>query len=554
MHTSSSPWIQTLGLVVLCHCTAPASAQLLGHADTLRGTIDADRAWWDVTHYDVTVRPDHAAKSIEGTTVISFRATQAGRHLRIDLQQPLEVRTVRHRLQELPFVRKGHTVHVDLPDTLRAGSHAQLTIHYQGVPQEARMPPWDGGWIWKTDQQGRPWMSVACQGKGASVWYPCKDHQSDEPDSAALHIIVPEGLVGVGNGRLISRTPDAGGQVTWTWHVRSPINTYNLVPYIGDYVHFGEVFDGAEGPLDLDHWVLRENETKAREQFKQVPGMLRCFEQWLGPYPFYVDGYKLVESPHLGMEHQSAVAYGNQYRNGYLGRDLSGTGHGLKWDFIIVHESGHEWFGNSITTADIADMWVHEGFTQYTEVIHTECLLGPQAAEEYVIGLRRSIRNDSPIIGPYGVNTEGSGDMYPKGANLVHTLRLVMGDSLFKVMLLEMNKRFRHQVVTSAMIEDFISTQAGRPLDRVFDQYLRTTRIPSLEWSIRKRKLSYRWANTVDGFDMPVDHLIDGRAHRLFPTDEWQQLRLDTPIKRVEVLPGYYIGSERVPAPARGKR
>lgn len=522
------------------------SAQTFTHADTLRGTLNPDRIWWDVTHYDVTVRPDFATKSIVGTTIISFKAVADGRRLQVDLQQPLTVRTVRLDLQEVPFTRTDNVLLVDLPDSLRTGTHHQLIIFYEGTPREARTPPWDGGWIWRTDSKGKPWMSVACQGLGASVWYPCKDHQSDKPDSAALHIIVPEDLVAVGNGRLLSVTPDAGGQATWNWHVRSPINTYNLVPYIGDYVHFGEVFNGVEGPLDLDYWVLRHNEAKAREHFQQVPGMLRCFEQWLGPYPFYRDGYKLVESPHLGMEHQSAVAYGNQYQNGYLGRDLSGTGHGLKWDFIIVHESGHEWFGNSITTADIADMWVHEGFTQYTEAIHTECLLGPQAAEEYVIGLRRMIRNDRPIIAPYGVNEQGSGDMYPKGANLVHTLRKVMGDSLFKGMLLEMGRRYRHTVVTSAGIEGFISSYSGRALGRVFDQYLRTTKVPRLEWRLRKGKLHYRWTDCVKGFDMPVDHVVSDRTLRLFPTECWQHVRIDGPLDHFAPLPGYYITTERV--------
>ncbi|MBK8340130.1 MAG: hypothetical protein IPK99_09145 [Flavobacteriales bacterium] len=241
----------------------------------------------------------------------------------------------------------------------------------------------------------------------------------------------------------------------------NPINSYNLIPYIGKYAHFGEVYEGIQGKLDCDYWVLASNETKAREHFTQVPSMLQCFEEWFGPYPFYEDGYKLVESPHLGMEHQSAVAYGNQYLNGYLGTDLSGTGHGLKWDFIIIHESGHEWFGNSITTADIADMWVHEGFTNYSETIFTQCQQGEEAGNDYVVGCRKNIRNDIPIIGPYGVNQEGSGDMYPKSASMLHTIRHIVGDSVFKGDAIGDEQGFYHSTVTSADVETFSACSAS---------------------------------------------------------------------------------------------
>ncbi len=444
-------------------------------ADTLRGSIGSARAWWDVTHYDVHVRPDFATRSIIGTTTISFLAVDSGRMMQVDLQEPLIVDSVSadvsvYREQafiivekRISSVREGNIIHVELPATMKKGEANTITVRYHGVPRAAKMPPWDGGWIWKSDEQGNPWMSVACQGLGASVWYPCKDHQSDEPeDGAVLHITVPDTLQAIGNGRLRDTIRNMDGTSTWTWVVTNPINTYNLVPYIGKYAHFGEVYPGVQGPLDCDYWVLSDHVAKAREQFKQVPSMLACFEANFGPYPFYKDGYKLVEAPHLGMEHQSAVAYGNGFQNGYLGHDLSGSGWGLKWDYIIIHESGHEWFGNSITTADIADMWVHEGFTDYAETIYTECQFGDAAGDDYVIGLRKKIANDKPIIGPYGVNQEGSGDMYYKGANMLHTIRHIIGDSTFKAMLLEMNRRFYHRVTSSAEIEAFISTFAKR--------------------------------------------------------------------------------------------
>ena len=503
-------------------------------ADTLRGTIGPERAWWDALHYDVSVRPAFTTKSITGTTIIGFIAKDSGLRMQVDLQQPLVVDSVTADIskfrngnftiedQRVNTEREGNVLWVDLPQPMKAGETSTIRITYHGVPREATHPPWDGGWIWKQDARGNPWMSVACQGLGASVWYPCKDTQSDEPDDgASLHITVADSLQAIGNGRLRDVVKNADGTSTWNWKVTDPINTYNLVPYIGKYAHFGEQFAGGEGALDCDYWVLAYNEAKAREQFKQVPEMLKCFEGWFGPYPFYKDSYKLVESPHLGMEHQSAVAYGNRYMNGYLGSDLSGTGHGLKWDFIIIHESGHEWFGNSITTADIADMWVHEGITQYSEALFTECQQGVEAGADYVIGLRKKIENKKPIIGPYGVNQEGPGDMYPKGANLMHMIRHIIGDSTFKAMMLEMNKRFFHKVTSSAEVEKFISEFSGTDLGKVFDQYLRTTQVPELEWTMSDGDLFMRWSNCVEGFSMPANIMVNGEERILQVSRNW---------------------------------
>jgi len=549
----------------VAHGQLGSTKSQFNRSDSLRGSIGRERGWWDVRHYDVTVRPDFATRSIVGKTTITFTALTDGQRMQIDLQQPLIVDSVIAEITTtwetggsfgtpaLDFERDGNVIWVEFPDPVKAGTILPIHIHYHGVPREAKNPPWDGGWIWKKDPTGKPWMSVACQGLGASVWYPCKDHQRDEPESAALHIIVPDGLVGVGNGRFQSNTPHNDGTTTWHWAVSSPINTYNLVPYIGNYVLFREQYDGLEGVLDLDYWVLAQDEEKAREQFKQVPRMLACFERNFGPYPFYRDGYKLVGSPHLGMEHQSAIAYGNGYKNGYLGTDLSGTGHGLLWDYIIIHESGHEWFGNSITTADIADLWIHEGFTDYSEAIYTECQQGPGAAQEYVIGLRKKIRNDRPLIGPYGVNEEGSGDMYYKGANLIHMIRHIVGDTTFAELLLEMNAPFKHSVVTSAQVEAFLigynGTTRARLHATLFDQYLRSTKIPVLEHAFVKRRLWVRWANAVPGLQLPVKVTVDGEELRIPVSTEWQA---DGPSRnyrkrsRFTVDPAWYVNEKRL--------
>jgi aminopeptidase N len=506
------------------------------HADTLRGSLNPNRTWWEVKRYEVEVTPDYDAKSITGKTTISFYDSGVGYQMQVDLQQPLVVDSVvavgdgNYPDKKLPFTRyqgdnyllvqyRNPAIKYKLIPGMR-----KLQVYYHGVPREAKRAPWDGGWIWTKDADGRPWMSVACQGLGASVWYPCKDYQGDEPDSgASLTVVVPDTLVAVGNGRLVNQTK-AGGMATYTWQVKNPINNYLLIPSIGKYVHFGETFNGEKGPLTCDYWVLDYNLEKAKQQFKEAPRMLKAFEYWYGPYPFYEDGYKLVDAPHLGMEHQSAVAYGNKYQNGYLGRDLSGTGEGLKFDFIIVHESGHEWFANNITTKDIADMWVHEGFTNYSETLFLDYWFGNAAGDRYVQGLQRNLRNDKPVIGPYGVNTEGSGDMYNKGSCMLHTIRhIINNDSLFRNILRGLNKTFYHQTVDTKEVEDYVSRQAGFDYGNVFTQYLRTIQIPRLEFNVNPDKgtISYRYTNCTKGFNLPIVLKGEAAAIRLQPTETW---------------------------------
>jgi aminopeptidase N len=539
-----------LSYVFLSSCMAQPldKKKMFTRQDTLRGSIGPERAWWDVLHYDVAVTPNYEARSISGKTTIEYRVlpNQTSDYLQIDLQQPLKVDTIfyDHKLYinypPRPYYNEGNVWHIPLPRAQVNSVHS-VTIAYHGNPRVAQRPPWDGGWIFKKDAEGRPWMSVACQGLGASVWFPCKDHQSDEPDNGAtLSITVPDTLVAVGNGRLKNKSL-SNGRATYTWEVKNPINNYTIIPYIGKYVNWSDTLQGEKGRLDLNYWVLEEDLEKAKVQFRQVKPMLRAFEYWFGPYPFYEDGYQLIEAPHLGMEHQSAVAYGNGFENGYRAGDrhidLSGTGWGMKWDYIIVHESGHEWFANNITTKDIADMWVHEGFTDYSETLFTEYYYGKEAADEYVQGLRKNIQNDTPIIGPYGVNREGSGDMYYKGANLLHTIRQVINDDeKFRQILRGLNKEFYHQTVTSKQVEEYISRQSGKNLDKVFDQYLRTTQIPVLELKTDGDQLKFKWKNCIAGFNMPV-RLTSGQW--IQPTTSEQKLKLSA--KDADIDPNFYI-------------
>ncbi|MBL0056834.1 MAG: M1 family metallopeptidase [Chitinophagaceae bacterium] len=528
----------------------------LTHADTLRGTYGPSRDWWDVLKYNLHVKFNIADSTISGYNHLQFKVLKKGSTLQIDLQEPMILDSVigyaiggqsTYNGAKLKFNKDGNAYFISNMESYKPQTINYLTIYYHGKPRIARRPPWDGGLIWKKDKNNNPWVSIACQGLGASVWYPCKDHQQDEPDSAEMHITIPDSLFCVGNGRFRGMISKPDGTAVYDWAVVNPINSYNLIPYIGKYVHFGETYNGEKGKLDMDYWVLDTDLEKAKEQFKDAPRMMKAFEHWFGPYPFYEDGYKLVEAPHLGMEHQSAVAYGNGFKNGYLGRDLSGSGWGLKWDFIIVHESGHEWFANNITSKDIADMWVHEGFTNYSETLFTDYWFGTQAGNEYCIGTRKGISNDIPIIGIYNVNKQGSGDMYPKSGNMLHAIRQVINnDEKFRQILRGLNKTFYHQTVTTKQVEDYISKQSKIDFSKVFDQYLRTTQIPVLEYKVDGYKLSYRYDSCVKGFNLPLK--IKFKTEQwIKPTTEWKTLNLyPEGDNSFSVDPNFYIKTKKV--------
>lgn len=512
--------------------------------DTLKGSNTQFRNFWDVKKYDLSVEPDFATKSIKGNNKISFEIIKdvTNPTFQIDLQQPMKADKLEVSFPVAEYKQDGDFIWIKTNKSFKKGEKYTIDVTYSGNPTIAKRAPWDGGWVFTKDENGNPWMSVADEGIGASIWLPTKDIWDDEPDNGVvMKIITPKDLVGVGNGRLISKKAE-GDKMAYTWEVKNPINAYSIIPNIGKYVNFKDTFNGEKGKLDLDYWVIDYNLDKAKKQFQQVKPMLSAFEYWFGPYPFYEDSYKLVDSPYLGMEHQSNVAYGNAYQNGYLGQDLSGTGVGLNWDYIIVHESGHEWFANNITAKDQADMWVHEGFTMYSEVLFTEKYMDKKSADIYAQGIRNGIQNDVPIIGKYGVRNEGSGDMYPKGASMLHTIRqIINNDAKFREILRGINKDFYHQTVTTEQIENYISKKSGIDFSSVFNQYLRTTKIPTLEYSQKGEELKFRYTNVVKNLKLPI--IVDGIT--INPTEQWQTVKLKkgTPVQFNE---NYYIDYKKV--------
>ncbi len=521
-------------------------SQQFTRQDTLRGSITPERAWWDLTHYELEVVVDPEKRFIWGTNTVTYDILEEAQVMQIDLQPPMKIDKVMQDGKLLEVISEGNAHFITLQKKQKKGKADYLTISFSGTPLVAERPPWDGGFTWKRDRNGKHFIATSNQGIGASIWWPNKDHAYDEPeDGMNISVTVPNGLMNVSNGRLIE-TEVGEKETIWRWQVKNPINNYGVNINIGDYVHFGEKFKGEKGTLDMDYYVLRENESKAREQFKQAKGMMEAFEHWFGPYPFYEDSFKLVEVPYLGMEHQSSVTYGNKYQNGYLGTDLSGSGWGLKFDFIIVHEGGHEWFANNITHVDVADLWIHEGFTAYSENLYLDYHYGHKASSEYVVGTRSLIQNDKPLIGVYNVHNEGSSDMYYKGANILHTLRqLLEDDEKWRSVLRGLNKDFYHQTVTSGQIEEYISEKTGIDLTEFWEQYLRTTMVPTVEYKANGKKLEFRYTEVIDKFDMPVIVLINGKEEWIYPKADWSSKDFTEDIKSVSIKKDFYVNLEK---------
>ncbi|MFI2742353.1 M1 family metallopeptidase [Zhouia sp. PK063] len=491
-------------------------------ADTLRGSLRKERMY-NVLEYHLNVRVNTQEHSINGHTNMVFTPDEKLSTIQMDLFSNMKVDSILFLDKKLKYRREFNAVFIDMPFKLKKKETYNVTFYYSGTPITAKKAPWDGGFDWSKDKNGNVWVATAVQGTGASLWWPNKDHQSDEPDNGmTIEVEVPNGLMDVSNGRFMGKQDLGDGYTRWNWKVKNPINNYDVALNIGDYVHFGETYKG----LDLDFYALATDEEKAKKQFQEVKPMLDCFQAKFGEYPFKEDGYKLVETPYLGMEHQSAVAYGNKFMEGYLGRDLSGSGYGMKWDYIIVHESGHEWFGNSITAKDIADMWIHEGFTTYSESVYVECRWGYEAGQAYVNGSGRNIQNDRPIIGDYGVNKEGSGDMYFKGALLLNTLRHVINDDdKWWDLIKSYTLHFKHQTITTQDVIAYFNKKSGMHLTPIFDQYLRYAHIPKLQLKEGKDGVEYRWVTDVKDFKMPIEFTQNGKTIRVNATNNWQPLK-----------------------------
>ncbi len=538
-------------LFLICLVTLSTSAiygqnPKFTHQDTLRGTITKERIWWDLSYYHLNVKVNPSDSSLKGQNTIRYKVLSPYQRMQIDLQEPMQISKVSQDGTSLAFRRDGNAYFIDLPKKQIKGKYNEITIDFEGKPQVSKRPPWSGGLSWKRDANNNPLIVTTCQGDGASLWWPCKDHQYDEPDSTLITVTVPENLTDVSNGRLRSVISNSDHTKTFNWFVSNPINNYCINLNVGDYVHFGEKYKGEKGMLDCDYYVLSYNLDKAKLQFKEVQKMLDALEYWFGPYPFYEDSYKLVEVPYPGMEHQSSVTYGNDYKNGYKQTDESNTGWGFKFDFIIVHESAHEWFGNSITSKDVADMWIHEAFGAYSESLFLSYHFGKQACSEYVIGTRSKIRNDRPIIGPYNVNTEGSHDMYYKGANMLHTLRQVVdNDEKFRSMIRGLSSTFYHQTVTTDQVEKYMGEATGKDLAAFFNQYLRDTRIPVFEYKLDKNQLSYRWSNCVNGFNMPLKIKVNDTIKWVYPSMSWVQLEVE-PGAKIETDINFYVQAKDI--------
>ncbi|MEK7725414.1 MAG: M1 family metallopeptidase [Acidobacteriota bacterium] len=513
-------------------------------AETLRGSITEEREWWDLLHYDLSIQFFPETKTIKGSNVISFKTIKSDYIMQIDLQEPLAITKATHKNKELKYKREGNAYFIYLDEELPKDIEDNITVYWEGKPTESLRPPWSGGITWGRDDLGEHFITTTCQGIGASIWWANKDHGADEPDRGMnINITVPENLAAVSNGRLKKIDSNIAEKTkTFRWQVTNPINNYGVNANIGNYVHWEEKYKGEGGVLDLQYWTLPHQKEVAVKTFQEVPRMLKAFEHWFGKYPFYEDGFKLVTVSYPGMEHQSSVTYGNWFRNGYRGRDVSFTGIGYKFDFIIVHESGHEWFGNNISMKDAADMWVHEGFTNYTENLFVEYHFGKKDGEDYVIGSRKNIQNKSNIIGTYNSNREGSGDMYYKGGNLLHTIRnIINDDEKWRQILRGLNKDFWHQTVTTQQIENYISNKAGIDLSKVFDQYLRNTKVPLLQYKIEGKKVSYKYDRVVSGFAMPIRVIVNGKDFAITPSESLQTKDFAEEIKTFEVNRNFYV-------------
>lgn len=502
-------------------------------ADSLRGMLSPERTCFDVTYYDLMLDLNFEEKTIQGYNDVHYTVEEDFKRIQLDLFENMIIDAVVFQGDSLPYERLYNAFFVDFPDVQKKESKGVLRVYYHGKPIIAKNPPWDGGFTWQEDKNGAPWLGVSCEGIGASLWWPNKDHLSDEPDSMRVTCAYPKDLMFVGNGQLrLHDTKKNSDQNITSWLVTYPINNYNVSLNIGDYVNFQDKYISEDGvELILDYWVLPYNLEKAKDQFQQVGPMLACYEEYFGKFPFWRDNYKLVETPYLGMEHQTAIAYGNNYKTGYAGYDFSRIG--LDFDYIIIHETGHEYWGNLISAQDIADLWIHEGFCTYSEALYVECMYDYQKGQDYVNAKKPSIGNKHPMAGVYDVNVEGDGDMYNKGMLFLNTLRHVINDDeLWFDLLKEMTtEEFAYKTITANDVMFYFNRKTGMNLTPLFMQYVFYKDIPNLYYQFEKIKgksyvFKYKWMTDVGSFEMPIEISWGDEVMRLNGTNDLQEIVL----------------------------
>ena len=505
--------------------------------DILRGEYGRYRANNDLLFYHLNVRVDPEKKTISGSNTIRFQMLKDDTRIQLDLYANLNVDRIMLGTSALKFSRELNTVFVDFPDTLTTGRKYEIEFFYSGTPTETGR---FGGFSFGKDPDGKPWIVTACEGQGASIWWPNKDQWRDEPVEVKISVAIPSELTDVSNGKFLGKTDLGDGFTRWDWHVQYPINNYSVSVNIGNYVHFQDRL----GDLPLDFYVLPGNLAKAKEQFAQARPMIEAFQHFFGEYPFKKDGYKLIEVPYSGMEHQSAVTYGNRFANGYLERDWTGVGVSLKFDFIIIHESGHEWFGNAVSAADTSDMWIHEGWTTYLENLYVEHRFGYDDALKYVNGYKNKVQNRQPIITQRGIHRTPPQDMYFKGALFLHTLRSVVNDdSKWWKLLRDVFDEFKYRNIMTEDMVRFFNARLGRDLTPIFDQYLRRIELPVLELAFNEKAhtVAYRWRADERNFNMPIRVGERGKWQTIQPTSDWQEMPLTLTRDTFEVATDLYF-------------
>lgn len=537
--------IQFLLFLSLILLTNQTKAQNTNTADSLRGGITPERAWWDLKHYELKIQFNPEIKSIAGSNQIRFEVlSEDNRKMQIDLQEPMRIDSVLYADKSVQFQKSKAVHYIEFPQDIQFQKNQvdSITLFFSGSPIEAKNAPWDGGVVWKKDSLGNNFAASAVQGIGASAWWPTKEHSYDKPEEGVdLYYTADEEYTVVGNGKLVSVENIGKDLRTWHWQVKNPISNYNISFNLGKYEAIKDSYAGLNGELELTYYPLAYNKEIAKKHFAQVKDMLEAMEYWFGPYPFYEDGYKLTQAPFVGMEHQSNVAWGNGFQQGYTGNDMTQTGYGMTFDFMIVHESIHEWFGNSLTHEDIADMWLHEGFTTYGEGLYVEYFHGKDAGQAYTRGTRWRIDNKEPLQGKYGIHDQPNSDIYFKGANILLTLRQIINDdTLWRNILQQLQMKFRHNVVDSKTIEQEIASLANINLDSFFEVYLRQSQIPTFEWKVQNKKIKYRYSDVPKEFSMPIKILVNEEEVWLEPTTKWKKNSIGKSIN-LQVDPNFYV-------------